>query len=83
MSDDDTRYAAAKDRVEQRVSLAVHWLAFAGVNVGLAAAFGFEPTAGYLWGWGIGLAAHSVYAMWHLSGWNGRLIERELGRDPR
>ena len=80
MSSHDEQYAAAKAHVEQRVGLAVHWLAFVAVNLGLAIANGFSMTAGYLWGWGIGVVVHTVYVVAGTARWMDRLVDRELQR---
>ena len=80
MSSHDEQYAAARAQVQERLGLAVHWLAFVAVNVGLAIANGFSLTAGYLWGWGVGLAVHTVYVVAGTAGWMDRLVNRELQR---
>ena len=85
MSSHDEQYATAEASVEQRVGLAVHWLAFVAVNLGLAMANGFSGfglTAGYLWGWGIGVVFHTVYVVADSASWRDRLVERDLQR-PR
>lgn len=81
MSDD--RYKAAERRVDQRVGFAVHLLAFVVVNAMLSSQSGFDPTAGYFWGWGIGLGAHALFVLASGTRVKQRLIERELARAHR
>jgi hypothetical protein len=76
----DPRYAAAERHVNRLGGWAVHVLAFLLVNAGIAAQSGFEPTAGHVWGWGLGVAAHTVAALGPGGALKERLIQRELHR---
>jgi hypothetical protein len=77
----DRAYRHAKNRVDQLWGFFVHALVFVGVNLGLAvAAGGFDPGAGYFWGWGIGVAAHAVYTAAPTELWRQRMIERQLAK---
>ena len=76
----DAREAARK-RVEQKLGLAVHWLVFLVVNVGLVvAAGGFAGSWGRIAGWGVGLAVHTAYVVTKVGGVKERLLDRELAR---
>ena len=85
MDGTSTRYQQAKDRVEMKVGLLIHAVAFAVVNIGLfVAAGGADITAGHFWGWGIGLAVHAGYVVaTRADGWVERLIQREATRGQR
>ncbi len=78
-------YASARQRVEQRVGLAVHWLVFMVVNTALVVAVGgFGGSAWRLAGWGLGLALHTVYVLIDVDrlkdGLAAREVERAAGR---
>ncbi len=82
MTEDMARQVAerrARQRVEQELGLALHWLVYLAVNAGLVIAAG--GLAGSVWrlaGWGLGLAVHTAYVVGDL----GRLRERLLQREP-
>lgn len=76
------RYAAARSRVDQLLWLAAHLIAFIGVNLGLGFTLGFYPQAGYLWGWGTGLAFHGLYVLVNGHVMRHRLIQWQLHRHP-
>ena len=72
----------ARQRVEQRLGLALHWLVYLAVNAGLVIAAG--GLAGSLWrpaGWGLGLAVHTAYVVGDLGRLRERLVQRELARE--
>ncbi len=71
----------ARQRVEQKLGLAVHWLVYLAVNTGLViAAGGFGGSGWRLAGWGLGLAVHTAYVVGDLGLLRGRLVQRELDR---
>ncbi len=90
MATDAVRQTAeqrARQRVEQELGLALHWLVYLAVNVGLiVAAGGFAGSGWRLAGWGLGLAVHTAYVLSDLLGDLGRvrerLVQRELDREP-
>ena len=74
---------AARKRVGQKLGLAVHWLVFLIVNIGLVvAAGGFAGSWWRIAGWGLGLgfAVHTAYVVTEVGGVKERLLERELAR---
>jgi hypothetical protein len=74
----------ARKRLEQKVGLAVHWMVYLAVNVGLVmAAGGFAGSGWRIAGWGIGLAVHTGYVVFELGSVKERLLERELARGAR
>ena len=85
MTTDTERQAAerrARQRVEQKVGLAVHWLVYLAVNTGLIIAAGGLAGSGWrLAGWGLGLAVHTVYVVGDLGRVRERLVQRELDRE--
>ena len=71
----------AQERLEQKLGLVVHWLAYLAVNIGLVVAAGsFSGSWWRIAGWGLGLAAHTGYVWAKLSGLQERLVEREIDR---
>ncbi|SFO48188.1 2TM domain-containing protein [Geodermatophilus obscurus] len=90
MATDAVRQTAeqrARHRVGQKLGLALHWLVYLAVNVGLVvAAGGFAGSGWRLAGWGLGLAVHTAYVLSDLLGDLGRvrerLVQRELDREP-
>lgn len=79
---ESTARVAARRRVEAKLGLAVHWIAFVAVNTGLVVAAG--GLAGSWWriaGWGLGLAVHTAYVVLGAAGWRERLVDRELARE--
>ncbi len=85
MTSDTVRQAAegrARQRVEQRLGLALHWLVHLAVNTGLVVAAGGVAGSGWrLAGWGLGLAVHTAYVVGDLGRVRNRLVQRELGRE--
>ncbi len=72
----------ARQRVEERLGLAVHWLVYLAVNTGLiVAAGGFSGSGWRLAGWGLGLAVHTAYVVGDLGRLRERLVQRELERE--
>ncbi len=72
----------ARQRVEQKLGLAVHWLVYLAVNAGLiVAAGGFGGSGWRLAGWGLGLAVHTAYVLGDLGRMRERLVLLELGRE--
>jgi hypothetical protein len=72
----------ARQRVEQKVGLVVHWLVYLAVNTGLIiAAGGFAGSGWRLAGWGVGLAVHTVYVVADLGRLQQRMVQRELTRE--
>ncbi len=72
----------ARQRVEQKLGLAVHWLVYLAVNTGLViAAGGFGGSGWRLAGWGLGLAVHTAYVLGDLGRMRERLVLLELGRE--
>ena len=72
----------ARQRVEQKLGLALHWLVYLAVNAGLVIAAG--GLAGSVWrlaGWGLGLAVHTAYVVGDLGRLRERLVQRELARE--
>ncbi len=77
-----TAEQGARQRVEQKLGLAVHWLVYLAVNAGLIiAAGGFAGSGWRLAGWGLGLAVHTAYVIADLSRLQQRLVQRELARE--
>jgi len=72
----------ARERVEQKFGLAVHWFVYLAVNAGLIiAAGGFTGSGWRLAGWGLGLAVHTAYVVADLGRLQQRLVQRELARE--
>ncbi|MGY1825925.1 2TM domain-containing protein [Blastococcus sp. SYSU DS0541] len=72
----------ARQRVEQKLGLALHWLVYLGVNSGLVLAAGGITGSGWrLMGWGLGLAVHTAYVVGDLGRVRERLVQRELDRE--
>ena len=72
----------ARQRVEQKLGLAVHWLVYLAVNTGLiVAAGGFAGSGWRLAGWGLGLAVHTAYVLGDLGRMRERMVQRELDRE--
>lgn len=72
----------ARERVEQKLGLAVHWLVYLVVNAGLIIAAGGLAGSGWrLAGWGLGLAVHTAYVVADLGRLQQRLVQRELARE--
>ncbi len=72
----------ARQRVERKLGLAVHWLVYLAVNTGLiVAAGGFAGSVWRLAGWGLGLAVHTAYVVGDLGRVRERLVQRELNRE--
>ncbi len=72
----------ARQRVEQKLGLAVHWLVYLAVNTGLiVAAGGFAGSGWRLAGWGLGLAVHTAYVVGDLGRMRERLVQREMDRE--
>ncbi|MGY1722196.1 2TM domain-containing protein [Blastococcus sp. SYSU DS0533] len=85
MASDAVRQVAAerraRQRVEQKLGLALHWLVYLAVNTGLVIAAGGLTGSGWrLAGWGLGLAVHTAYVVGDLGGVRERLVQRELDR---
>jgi hypothetical protein len=77
-----TAEQGARERVEQKLGLAVHWLVYLAVNAGLIiAAGGFTGSGWRLAGWGLGLAVHTAYVVADLGRLQQRLVQRELARE--
>ena len=69
----------ARQRVEQKLGLLVHWLAYLGVNTGLViVAGGFDGSLWRMLGWGVGLAVHTGYVVADVGDLQRRLLEREM-----
>ncbi len=69
-------------RVQLKLGLAVHWVVFLAVNAGLViAAGGFDGSWWRLAGWGVGLAAHTLYVLTETGQLQQRLVQRELDRE--
>jgi hypothetical protein len=85
MTTDTARQAAerrARQRVEQKLGLALHWLVYLAVNTGLIIAPGGLAGSGWrLAGWGLGLAVHTAYVVADLGRVRERLVQRELDRE--
>ena len=85
MTTDTARQAAerrARQRVEQKLGLALHWLVYLAVNTGLTIAAGGLAGSGWrLAGWGLGLAVHTAYVVADLGRVRERLVQRELDRE--
>ncbi len=85
MASDTVRQAAegrARQRVEQKLGLVLHWLVYLAVNTGLVVAAGGVAGSGWrLAGWGLGLAVHTAYVLGDLGRVRERLVQRELGRE--
>ena len=85
MTTDTARQAAerrARQRVEQKLGLALHWLVYLAVNTGLIIAAGGLAGSGWrLAGRGLGLAVHTAYVVADLSRVRERLVQRELDRE--
>jgi len=82
--DQSTARTAARRRVEAKLGLAVHWLAYVAVNAGLVvAAGGLDGSWWRIAGWGIGLAVHTAYVALDASDWRERMVDRELVRSSR
>ena len=72
----------ARQRVEHKLGLVVHWLVYLAVNTGLIiAAGGFAGSGWRLAGWGLGLAVHTAYVIADLGRLQQRLVQRELARE--
>ncbi len=72
----------ARQRVEQKLGLALHWLIYLAVNTGLMIAVGGLAGSGWrLAGWGLGLAAHTAYVIGDLGRLRELLVQRELDRE--
>ena len=72
----------ARRRAELKFGLAVHWFVYVAVNAGLVIAAG--GLAGSWWrlaGWGVGLAAHTLYVLVEAGQLQQRLVQRELARE--
>ena len=82
MTTDTARQAAergARQRVEQKLGLALHWLVYLAVNTGLVVAAGGVAGSGWrLAGWGLGLAVHTAYVVGDLGRLRELLVQREL-----
>ncbi len=91
-TNDQERYARAKQRVEILQGFYVHAIVFVIVNLGLAA-YNLAMNPDRIWfiyvlgGWGIGLVAHGVYALgsgrFLGEAWQERKIREEMDRDLR
>ena len=85
MTTDTARQAAergARQRVEQKLGLALHWLVYLAVNTGLMIAIGGLAGSGWrLAGWGLGLAAHTAYVIGDLGRLSELLVQRELDQE--
>ena len=85
MTTDAARQAAerrARQRVEQKMGLALHWLVYLAVNTALIIAAGGLAGSGWrLAGWGLGLAVHTAYVVADLGRVRERLVQRELDRE--
>ncbi|MGY1637242.1 2TM domain-containing protein [Geodermatophilus sp. SYSU D00742] len=85
MTADATRQPAerrARQRVEQKLGLALHWAVYLAVNTGLVIAAGGVAGSGWrLAGWGLGLAVHTAYVVGDLGRLRERLVRRELERE--
>ena len=85
MTTDTARQAAerrARQRVEQKLGLGLHWLAYFAVNTALIIAAGDLAGSGWrLAGWGLGLAVHTAYVVGDLGRVRERLVQRELDRE--
>ena len=72
---------SARQRLEHKVGLAIHWLVYVAVNVALVVAAGGLAGSGWrIAGWGIGLVVHTVYVVLEVGGVKDRLVDRELAR---
>ena len=72
----------ARQRVEQKVGLVVHWLVYLAVNTGLIIAAGGFAGSGWRWaGWGLGLAVHTAHVVADPGRLQQRLVQRELARE--
>jgi hypothetical protein len=72
----------ARQRVEHKLGLVVHWLVYLTVNTGLIIATGGFAGSGWrLAGWGLGLAVHTAYVVADLGRLQQRLVQRELARE--
>ena len=72
----------AQRRVQLQLELAVHWVVYLAVNAGLVvAAGGFHGSWWRLAGWGVGLAAHTLYVLTETGRLQQRLVQRELDRE--
>ena len=85
MTTDTARQVAergARQRVEQKLGPALHWLVYLAVNTGLVIAVGgFAGSSWRLAGWGLGLAAHTAYVVGDLGRLRELLVQRELDRE--
>ena len=85
MTTDTARQAAerrARQRVEQKLGLALHWLVYLAVNTALIIAAGGLAGSGWrLAGWGLGLTVHTAYVVADLGRVRERLVQRELDRE--
>jgi hypothetical protein len=85
MTTDTARQAAerrARQRVEQRLGLALHWLVHLAVNTGLMVTVGGLAGSGWrLAGRGLGLAAHTAYVVGDLGRLRELLVQRELDQE--
>jgi Flp pilus assembly protein TadB len=78
----DTVRTRARQRVEQQLGLAVHWAVYLAVNIGLIIAAGGLAGSGWrLAGWGIGLAAHTLYVLVNVGDLRERMIQRAMDRE--
>jgi hypothetical protein len=72
----------ARQRVEQELGLALHWLVYPAVNTGLVIAAGGLAGSGWrLAGWGLGLAVHTAHVVGDLGRLRERLVQHEVARE--
>ncbi len=72
----------AQRRLQLKAGLTVHWVVYLAVNAGLViAAGGFDGSWWRLAGWGVGLAAHTLYVLTETGQLQQRLVQRELDRE--
>lgn len=88
--EDQALYDRARARVEAKLGLYIHLAVYVIVGV-LLVAIDVSTSPGYAWaqwplmGWGIGLLFHalSVFTVRGRSAFTERMIENEMGRNPR